>query len=542
MGHDGVEAMMRTRAIRCLIWLFVGLTPAVLATDEPFGVYKLSVSDSQAGPGARPILMVSFYSPIPTTLGGGQSFALEWTANGQPQSASLKDRATCVEGAAQQYWCTALQNWLGDPPRYGRRAVADDQFPQAFYLPGLEFDTQYCIRVRAGHANLSGSNTNASWSEWRCARTAMAPPIPPAPMLPQVTLLPASSGHGSIGAGEPARMLVEWLRAEESIEESTVAYYEVQRSDRFGRNWTRKQTLAVGTLHSQTAEAAIPFSVADELGPDRQYLFRVCAGNVSGLSCSPAGRPDAFVEMKHGSSDQHPDLHGAAQEFGSPPSPNGVRLGGGVKLPPGSAEPSRPICELAQEARARNSPAARGLEEQCRAALSAQVPSAELDALAAKGPTIADQDPLAVELRNQQSEGAVRRGFDIGMAAAEGQTEPGPGKQRVHDALGADERAGFSTALEFSLQRNRNAALAASGAAIASADPIVAEARTADPDVLYWLGFDIATGIFGDPALGARGNTAIGPGSLGIRDALSAAGQRGFNAAVSLHLGRNYRP
>jgi hypothetical protein len=59
--------------------------------------------------------------------------------------------------------------------------------------------------------------------------------------------------------------------------------------------------------------------------------------------------------------------------------------------------------------------------------------------------------------------------------------------------------------------------------------------------VFYRLGFDIATGIFGDPALGASGNTATGPGSLGIRDGLVAQGQRGFNASVALHLSRNYR-
>jgi hypothetical protein len=58
--------------------------------------------------------------------------------------------------------------------------------------------------------------------------------------------------------------------------------------------------------------------------------------------------------------------------------------------------------------------------------------------------------------------------------------------------------------------------------------------------VFYQLGFDIATGIFGDPALGALGNTLTGPGSLKIRDSLSAAGQRGFNAAVDLHLARHY--
>jgi hypothetical protein len=170
----------------------------------------------------------------------------------------------------------------------------------------------------------------------------------------------------------------------------------------------------------------------------------------------------------------------------------------------------------------------------------------DVNALAAKGEAIANQDPLAVELRNQQPEGPARRGFDIGMAAAEGQTADGPGKQRLHDSLDQAEQGGFATAVSFSLERNRNAKLAGIGAAIANVDKKVAEARNAEPDfryraasdlVFYRLGFDIATGIFGNPALGAQGNTATGPGSLGIRDALSAAGQRGFNAAVKLHLG-----
>ena len=164
----------------------------------------------------------------------------------------------------------------------------------------------------------------------------------------------------------------------------------------------------------------------------------------------------------------------------------------------------------------------------------------DADALAARGEAVANADPLSAELRNQVPEGASRRGFDIGMAAAEGHTFPGPGKDRTRDSLRRDERGGFITAVSFSLDRNRNADLAARGARIAKIDPIVAAARTAQPDVLYWLGFDIATGIFGDPALGARGNTATGPGSLGIRDALSAAGQRGFNDSVRLHLSRDY--
>ncbi len=128
------------------------------------------------------------------------------------------------------------------------------------------------------------------------------------------------------------------------------------------------------------------------------------------------------------------------------------------------------------------------------------------------------------------------------MSAAEHDTAAGPGKQHIQDSLRPNEKSGFEIAVAFLLERNANADLAAKGAAIALRDPVVAQARTAQSDVFYWLGFDIATGLFGDPALGAVGNTASGPGSMRIRDSLSAAGQHGFNDAMTLHLSRNYRP
>lgn len=162
-------------------------------------------------------------------------------------------------------------------------------------------------------------------------------------------------------------------------------------------------------------------------------------------------------------------------------------------------------------------------------------------ALAEKGEAIANQDPLALALRNLQPEGPTRRGFDIGMAAAEGDTAPGPGKQRIHDSLLPAEQQGFTAAVSFSLARNKNAKLAATGATIAESDSLVAEARDLDTDPFYQLGFDIASGLFGDPAKGAQGNTLLGPGSLGIRNGLNTAGRRGFDAAVKFHLARKYR-
>src|SRR5258707_6864771 len=100
----------------------------------------------------------------------------------------------------------------------------------------------------------------------------------------------------------------------------------------------------------------------------------------------------------------------------------------------------------------------------------------DLNALAAKGEAIANADPLSAELRNRQPDDPSRRGFDIGMAVAEGQTLPGPGKQKMHDSLPPAEQRGFNIAVSFSLERNRNAKSAAIGAAIAKVDKRVAAA------------------------------------------------------------------
>lgn len=160
-----------------------------------------------------------------------------------------------------------------------------------------------------------------------------------------------------------------------------------------------------------------------------------------------------------------------------------------------------------------------------------------VDVLVARGEVLATEDPLATELRNRQPAGPARRGFDAGMGIAEGHTSPGPGKDKMRDSLPPAEQGGFSTAVAFSVERNRHFEWAAKGAAIARVVPAVEAARKANPSVFFWLGFDIATGLYGDPALGGQGDTAPGPGKQKIFDSLSGDGQKGYNASVKLHLG-----
>jgi hypothetical protein len=161
------------------------------------------------------------------------------------------------------------------------------------------------------------------------------------------------------------------------------------------------------------------------------------------------------------------------------------------------------------------------------------------DQFAARGQILASQDVLVAELRRRQPAGN-QRGFDIGMGAAEGDTVWGPGKQKILSSLNAPQQEGFKVAVSFSMDRNRNKALAGTGAAMAKADPAVASARTSDPDVRAWLGFDIASGIFGDPVKGAQ-NKMGGMQFMAIREQLSLPAQRGFNASMKFHQSRHYK-
>ncbi len=163
------------------------------------------------------------------------------------------------------------------------------------------------------------------------------------------------------------------------------------------------------------------------------------------------------------------------------------------------------------------------------------------DVLVTKGAAIADMDPLAIALRSSLPDADSRRGFNIGMAVAEGQTLPGPGKDSFGRTLRPEEQSGYAKGVRFSVDRNRNLEFAIKGAAIANVDAVLAKARTALPSAFYSLGFDIAAGIFGDTALGGAGHTLEGPGSQAIRDGLNDDGQKGFRAAVDLYLVQKHK-
>ncbi len=163
------------------------------------------------------------------------------------------------------------------------------------------------------------------------------------------------------------------------------------------------------------------------------------------------------------------------------------------------ASPPPAICDAARSAKARNSPAAPGLERQCLAsggsmALPLTEASARIDSA------------------------ALRPGVSAPSTPPPEASPPEPAT---------------------SVSAEKLQSLAATGSTIADADPAVAEARNGDTDTDFQFGFDVGSALFGDPALGGSGNTAIGPGALAIRAALGSVGQAGFDASMNFHFQRH---
>lgn len=209
-------------------------------------------------------------------------------------------------------------------------------------------------------------------------------------------------------------------------------------------------------------------------------------------------------------------------------------------LGPGPSGVPASVCDAAQDALTRDAPEAPDLVAKCRAIGGGQTLLTHTDQYAISGRAIASDDPMLSRLRRRQPDGLIRRGFDIAVAVTDKQTQWGPGKQKILDSLQPAEQEGFKVAASYILDRDRNTELVATGASIAEADALVGQMRNKVPDVRYWLGFDIASALFGNPALGGAGHKSMGPGAEKIRDELSTISQKGFNDSVQLHLSRTY--
>lgn len=130
--------------------------------------------------------------------------------------------------------------------------------------------------------------------------------------------------------------------------------------------------------------------------------------------------------------------------------------------------PTPSICDAARSARARNSPAAPGLEARClklgettNMPVSNLVDQDELDRLAAVGSAVARTDYSVGSMRRSSSDPAWRFGFDVGTALFGDPALGGQGKNsqdamsiNIRASLGAVAQLGFDESVTFHLSRN----------------------------------------------------------------------------------------
>ena len=428
-------------ALLCII-------PMLAKADDPPATPNYLTVGLVGNPlGVVPKLQVTFRNNATVPVG----FALEVTANGEiVTQPDVSLHVQCVSNRPD--WSCALDWWQN--PDGGGPFLSGPDTTQAFWWDDAQFDTLYCFRVRIFTSDDPAAD---NWSKQACKQIPAKPPVPMAPIDVTDTLSPSAEQ-------------LAWRQPDFAV----VAAFELEASETGANQWRHVESLVPINHGNESQQASVELSVrASQLLPLLLKDYRVCAANVSGRACSTAMRPEGSVGgppaakplpsalvSEYAESDRHNAVAAAVSQ------PITDMALGRVRIDTASAP--LPICDTARSAKARNSPAAPGLERQCLAGGGSMTPS----------PPVAAPD------------------LD---------------------------------------------ALAAVGVAIARQDPEVAEARNAEPGTFYQLGFDIASGIFGDPALGAKGNTLMGPGSEKIRNSLSAAGQRGFNDSVKFHQARNYQ-
>jgi hypothetical protein len=185
----------------------------------------------------------------------------------------FKDLPDHISGAAQNFnygsdryapmeGRTGSLNRFGDPiPTYGFKVV------------GLEYDSDYCFRLKARRA--SDAVVSENWSNWTCARpvapvAAAAPPMPSAPEYVTAEYLPG----GKDWRVKPPTVVVRWGYG------SHAASYSVSRDPPAGgRGSISRKGEAREAVDTLTEEDI----AANEANPS--IVYKVCAINAAGSAC-----------------------------------------------------------------------------------------------------------------------------------------------------------------------------------------------------------------------------------------------------------------
>jgi hypothetical protein len=156
--------------------------------------------------------------------------------------------------------------------QWERLAETDPEW-QGFYVSGLDWDTLYCVRVRARDTS---DTVSELWSARVCARTPTEPPVPGSPTVKvefnELRGVLYASWEGSVRVG----------------------YYTVEGGaslNKYAPEVARlvpqpaREPSMIKPFKEQKLELAVPYGLAKAMDGEA-YLLRVCAHNVTGKSCS----------------------------------------------------------------------------------------------------------------------------------------------------------------------------------------------------------------------------------------------------------------
>jgi len=285
---------------------------------------------------ARPSICVMFNNTATERV----RFDVEWTADGvKLTQEAFAGHVECARRVTPQFdpdgtQCVAGSNLMGsrastqlsglidwsgfvDDLLAGEAPINSPAIPrEAFLVKDLEFDTDYCFRFKARAAD--NDVVSEEWSNWACARTAGAPPKPPAPTDLKVAFTAAHWDGRRDSPPVPAHVDFAW-----SADERYVAYLELAdhaTPDNTGRRspidvLSSSSSVEQRSERSQgyamrlapSSRTAVVYFEPAELDALPHRTFWVCAHNISGASCSLG----ASVPAWHGPIDRpNPDATG----------------------------------------------------------------------------------------------------------------------------------------------------------------------------------------------------------------------------------------
>jgi hypothetical protein len=258
------------------MWLLYAMSTLLIGTAvqtdqalaRPGTPTGFSLFNCPFGPSVKPRVCGNFVNAA------SEEVIFEMDLKKNNQSASQK--IGCFNGTSNEGICW----WPGQ--KYTRSKLERElKRPLFFEMTDLEFDTQYCARIRA--RRVSDSMVSEIWTGWSCART---PAAPRNPKPPEFTV--KFEGRQSVpnGPSVPETLTVSYNKYEGAgaltlrVRKATGPdSYKREERDLYNREHGFSQVISSPDFSSKTDKVRID--------PRSPWLhLEVCASNITGQTCS----------------------------------------------------------------------------------------------------------------------------------------------------------------------------------------------------------------------------------------------------------------